>query len=49
MASEDKKENRLTVRVPADQYKAFKIKCTENDETITDAILRFISQYLNEN
>ena len=44
----DKTETRLTVRVPADQYKEFKIKCAVNDETITDVIKRFIKEYLKE-
>lgn len=48
MVQEEKKETRLTVRVPADQYKEFKIKCAMNDETITDVIKRFISQYLDK-
>lgn len=47
MAAE-KNETRLTVRVPADQYKELKIKCATNDETITDVIKRFIGQYLKE-
>lgn len=49
MATEEKKETRLTVRIPSETYKEFKIKCTMNDETITDAIKRFIKQYLEEN
>lgn len=44
----EKKETRLTVRVPADQYKDFKIKCAQNDETITDVIKRFIVEYLEQ-
>lgn len=44
----EKKETRLTVRVPAEQYKDFKIKCAQNDETITDVIKRFIGEYLEQ-
>lgn len=49
MASADeKKETRLTVRVPADEYKALKIKCAENDATITDVVRKSIREYIND-
>lgn len=48
MAVEEKKENRLTVRIPSETYKEFKIKCTMNDETITDVVKRFIDEYLKQ-
>lgn len=48
MAAEEKKETRLTVRIPSETYKEFKIKCTQNDETITDVVKRFIKDYLEQ-
>lgn len=49
MVVEEKKESRLTVRIPSETYKEFKIKCTMNDETITDVVKRFIDEYLKQN
>lgn len=46
---QEKQETRLTVRVPSDKYKDFKIKCAMNDQTITDVILKAIDQYMKDN
>lgn len=46
MTSRD--NSKLTIRLDAETIKQFKIKCLMNNETMTEVIKKFISEYLKE-